>query len=74
MNKRKNCPLRHKNNGNYLCLPYGKFCTAVNDAICEAIHQAYDHGFGDGYRRAKADASWDTPAFSIGDRHEMGSW
>ena len=69
---RKDCPLRHKRNGN--CLPCGGFCTAVNDAICEAIHQAYDHGFSDGYRKAEADASWDTPAFSIGDRHEMGSW
>ena len=70
-NNRKNCPLRHEN-GN--CLPCGGFCTAVNDAICEAIHQAYDHGFGDGYRKAQADAFWDTPAFSISDRHEMGSW
>lgn len=68
---RKNCPMRHCNSN---CLPCGGFCTAVNDAICEAIHQAYDHGFRDGYRKAEADASWDTPAFSIGDRHEMGSW
>lgn len=68
---RKNCPLRHEN-GN--CLPCGGFCTAVNDAICEAIHQAYDHGFSDGYRRARIDASWDTPRLVIGDKHEMGSW
>lgn len=71
MNDRKNCPLRHEN-GN--CLPCGGFCTAVNDAICEVIHQAYDHGFNDGYRRARIDASWDTPSLVIGDRHEMGSW
>ena len=71
MNDRKNCPLRHEN-GN--CLPCGGFCIAVNDAICEAIRQAYDHGFGDGYRRARIDASWDTPSLVIGDRHEMGSW
>ena len=38
---RENCPMRHKN-GN--CMPAGGFCTAVNDAICEALHNAYDTG------------------------------
>ena len=39
--KRLNCPMRHEN-GN--CLPMGGFCTAVNDPICEAMHNAYRHG------------------------------
>ena len=38
---RKNCPMRHEN-GN--CLPAGGFCTAVNDSICEALHNAFRHG------------------------------
>ena len=42
MNKsRKKCPMRHEN-GN--CLPAGGFCTAVNDPICEALHNAFRHG------------------------------
>ena len=44
LEKRKNCPMRHEN-GN--CLPCGGFCTAVNDAICEALHNAYQHGYSD---------------------------
>ena len=39
--KRIDCPMRHEN-GN--CLPAGGFCTAVNDSICEALHNAYRHG------------------------------
>ena len=39
--RRLNCPMRHEN-GN--CLPAGGFCTAVNDAICEALHNAFRHG------------------------------
>lgn len=38
---RKNCPMRHEN-GN--CLPCGGFCTAVNDEICHALHNAYTKG------------------------------
>lgn len=38
---RKDCPMRHEN-GN--CLPCGGFCTAVNDPICEALHNAYRDG------------------------------
>lgn len=60
---RKNCPMRHKSNGN--CLPCGGFCTSVNDAICEAIHQAYQHGFNDGYRQAEADDLYDMPCFGL---------
>ena len=41
---RKNCPMRHAN-GN--CLPCGGFCLAVNDEICEALWQAYRHGWSD---------------------------
>ncbi len=39
---RKDCPMRHEN-GN--CLPCGGFCTAVNDPICEGLHNAYDAGW-----------------------------
>lgn len=38
---RANCPMRHEN-GN--CLPCGGFCAAVNDPICEALHNAFYHG------------------------------
>lgn len=38
---RKDCPMRHEN-GN--CIPAGGFCTAVNDPICEALHNAYECG------------------------------
>lgn len=51
---RKNCPMRH-DNGN--CLPCGGFCTAVNDAICEALHNAYRYGYLD----SEKDALWDMP-------------
>ena len=40
-NKRKDCPMRHEN-GN--CTVAGGFCTAVNDPICEALHNAFDCG------------------------------
>lgn len=52
--KRENCPMRHRN-GN--CLPCGGFCTAVNDEICKALHNAYDSG----YAKNEADALWDMP-------------
>lgn len=39
---RSECPMRHEN-GN--CTVAGGFCTAVNDPICEALHNAYDCGF-----------------------------
>ena len=42
---REDCPMRHEN-GN--CLPIGGFCTAVNDAICDALHQAYGKGYVSG--------------------------
>ena len=43
MNERRiNCPMRHSDNGN--CLPAGGFCTAVNDPICEALHNAFNSG------------------------------
>lgn len=38
---RENCPMRHEN-GN--CTVAGGFCTAVNDPICEALHNAFDCG------------------------------
>lgn len=45
MNKlRKDCPMRHEN-GN--CTAAGGFCTAVNDCICLALHNAYEHGRSD---------------------------
>lgn len=42
LDSRKNCPIRHEN-GN--CLVCGGFCLAVNDSICEALHNAYNSGF-----------------------------
>ena len=39
---RKDCPMRHEN-GN--CTVIGGFCTAVNDPICEGLHNAYDSGY-----------------------------
>lgn len=39
---RENCPMRHEN-GN--CTVAGGFCTAVNDPICEALHNAFDCGY-----------------------------
>ena len=41
---RKGCPMRHEN-GN--CTVIGGFCTAVNDPICEGLHNAYDNGYRD---------------------------
>ena len=38
---RKDCPMRHEN-GN--CTVAGGFCTAVNDPVCEALHNAFDCG------------------------------
>ena len=40
--KRKGCPMRHEN-GN--CTVAGGFCTAVNNPICEALHNAFDCGY-----------------------------
>ena len=40
--KRKDCPMRHEN-GN--CTVAGGFCTAVNDPICEALHNAFNCGY-----------------------------
>ena len=42
---REDCPMRHEN-GN--CTAIGGFCTAVNDPICEGLHNAYKHGKCDG--------------------------
>ena len=39
---RKDCPMRHEN-GN--CTVIGGFCTAVNDPICDGLHNAYDSGY-----------------------------
>lgn len=47
---RKDCQMRHEN-GN--CNVIGGFCTAVSDAICVGLHNAYDCGFCDGSIRAK---------------------
>lgn len=49
--ERKNCPMRHDDNGN--CLPCGGFCTSVSDAICHALHNAYDHGVYDAKHQAE---------------------
>lgn len=39
---RRDCPMRHKENGN--CLPHGGFCTAVSAEICLALNNAYKQG------------------------------
>ena len=41
---RQECPMRHEN-GN--CTAAGGFCTSVNDPICEALRNAYYHGYFD---------------------------
>lgn len=41
---RADCPMRHEN-GN--CTSAGGFCTAINDPICEALHNAYNFGYYD---------------------------
>lgn len=55
---RKNCPMRHEC-GN--CLPAGGFCTAVNDPICEALHNAYDTGWHAAFFRAQQAAERNEP-------------
>ena len=46
---RKDCPMRG-NLGN--CTPVGGFCMdAVSDEICEAVHNAYQHGYSDSIKR-----------------------
>ena len=42
---RENCPIRHPENGNCLCI--GGFCTAVNDNICQGLRNAYEQGMTD---------------------------
>ena len=49
--KRKGCPMRHEN-GN--CTVAGGFCTAVNDQICEALHNAFDCGYRSALRQQEA--------------------
>lgn len=46
--KRKDCPMRHEN-GN--CTVAGGFCTAVNDPVCEALHNAFDSGYRSAIRQ-----------------------
>lgn len=55
LENRKNCPMRHEN-GN--CLPCGGFCLTVNNEICEALHNAYQHGYLD----SEKDGLYDMPA------------
>ena len=40
--ERTRCSMRHEN-GN--CLPCGGFCTAVNEEICKALHNAFQSGY-----------------------------
>ena len=47
---RNGCPMRHEN-GN--CTVIGGFCTAVNNPICEGLHNAYDNGYRDSALRAQ---------------------
>lgn len=56
---RKDCPMRG-NLGN--CSPVGGFCMdAISDEICEAVHNAYNHGFYDALKKLKdqdAEVEW----------------
>ena len=45
---RKSCPMRHES-GN--CTVAGGFCTAVNDPVCEALHNAFDCGYRSSLRQ-----------------------
>ena len=56
MSIREDCPMRHEN-GN--CLPCGGFCLAVNDEICQALHQAYDKGRRSGYKEGYKEGNYD---------------
>lgn len=49
--ERGECLMRHEN-GN--CTVAGGFCTAVNDPICDALHNAYDCGFRSACDRFRA--------------------
>lgn len=51
---RKDCPMRHEN-GN--CLVCGGFCLAVSNALCEALHNAYNKGCRDN----ESYKLWDMP-------------
>ena len=48
IDKRKDCQMRHEN-GN--CTVAGGFCTAVNNPICEALHNAFDCGYRSALRQ-----------------------
>ena len=52
--KRKDCPMRHEN-GN--CTVAGGFCTAVNNPICEALHNAFDCGYRSALRQQETAAN-----------------
>ena len=55
---RKDCPMRHEN-GN--CATIGGFCTAVNDPICEGLHNAYDSGYRTAALRAQQELESNDP-------------
>lgn len=52
--KRKDCPMRHEN-GN--CTVAGGFCTAVNDPICEALHNAFNCGYRSALRQQERESN-----------------
>lgn len=47
---KEDCPMRHEN-GN--CLPMGGFCNALKNELCDAMKQAYEKGYRDGYFESK---------------------
>ena len=53
-NKRKDCPMRHEN-GN--CTVAGGFCTAVNDPVCEDLHNAFNCGYRSAIRQQETVAN-----------------
>lgn len=64
---RDECPMRHEN-GN--CTVAGGFCTAVNDPICEALHNAFYCGERsklDEYKKAEAEGRLAVLPCKLGD-------
>ena len=69
---RKDCPMRG-NLGN--CSPVGGFCMdAVSDEICEAVHNAYDHGFYNAVRTLKEQEAVEPSISGSKEPDGLGSW
>lgn len=67
---RENCPMRHEN-GN--CTVAGGFCTAVNDPVCEALHNAFDCGHRSALRQQEhfCDVTKKVEPLTLDELHRM---